>query len=129
MHFFTAENVALRRLPERFGRWNSMWKRFSRLSDSGSFATAIGIAALVVFIALALGYGFKVAPAPEAVAEEFSHPIAGNLFGTILTSLLPLDIVTAPFAFRLAQGLWMIGAICMFAFAWLIITRWMSDRQ
>ncbi len=37
MHFFTVENVAWRRLPERFGRWNSVWKRFSRLSDSGVF--------------------------------------------------------------------------------------------
>ena len=37
MHFFTVENVAWRRLPERFGKWNSVWKRFARLSDSGVF--------------------------------------------------------------------------------------------
>ena len=37
MHFFTVENVSWRRLPERFGKWNSVWKRFSRLSDSGVF--------------------------------------------------------------------------------------------
>lgn len=37
MHFFTVENVAWRRLPERFGNWNSVWKRFWRLSESGVF--------------------------------------------------------------------------------------------
>ena len=37
MHFFTVENVAWRRLPERFGKWNSVWRRFSRLSESGVF--------------------------------------------------------------------------------------------
>ena len=37
LHFFTVENVRWRALPERFGRWNSVWKRFNRLSKSGVF--------------------------------------------------------------------------------------------
>jgi transposase len=37
MHFFAVENVSWRRLPRSFGKWNSVWKRFSRLSDSGVF--------------------------------------------------------------------------------------------
>ena len=32
LHFFTVENVRWRALPERFGPWNSVWKRFDRLS-------------------------------------------------------------------------------------------------
>ena len=35
---FVVENVAWRRLPGRFGKWNSVWKRVSRLSASGVFA-------------------------------------------------------------------------------------------
>ena len=37
LHFFTVENVRWRALPERFGQWNSVWKRFNRLSKSGVF--------------------------------------------------------------------------------------------
>lgn len=37
MHFFTVENVCWRALPERFGPWNSVWKRFDRLSKAGVF--------------------------------------------------------------------------------------------
>ena len=92
-------------------------------------ATAIGAIGVLAFVALLAAYGIKAATAPEAVAKEFRHPIAGNLFGTIPISLLLLPITVAPFALRLAQGLWVVGAISMVAFAWLIVTRWMSDRQ
>lgn len=37
LHFFTVENVRWRALPERFGKWNSVWKRFDRLSKAGVF--------------------------------------------------------------------------------------------
>ena len=37
LHFFTFENVRWRALPERFGHWNSVWKRFDRLSKAGVF--------------------------------------------------------------------------------------------
>jgi len=37
LHFFTVENVRWRALPERFGNWNSVWKRFNRWSKVGVF--------------------------------------------------------------------------------------------
>src|SRR5579864_2891068 len=37
LHFFTVENVRWRALPERFGHWNSVWKRFDRLSKADVF--------------------------------------------------------------------------------------------
>ena len=37
LHFFSVENVRWRALPERFGLWNSVWKRFDRLSQAGVF--------------------------------------------------------------------------------------------
>jgi len=35
--YFTVHNVTWRALPAEFGNWNSVWKRFWRLSQSGVF--------------------------------------------------------------------------------------------
>lgn len=37
LHFFAVHNISWRALPERFGKWNSVWKRFDRLSKAGVF--------------------------------------------------------------------------------------------
>jgi len=37
LHFFAVHNITWRALPERFGLWNSVWKRFDRLSRVGVF--------------------------------------------------------------------------------------------
>jgi transposase len=37
VHYFTIHNVTWRALPEHFGKWNSVWKRFDRLSKAGVF--------------------------------------------------------------------------------------------
>ena len=37
LHYFTVHSVTWRTLPAEFGKWNSIWKRFWRLSRSGVF--------------------------------------------------------------------------------------------
>ena len=37
LHYFVVHNITWRALPEKFGHWNSVWKRFWRLSRSGTF--------------------------------------------------------------------------------------------
>ena len=37
LHYFVVHNITWRALPERFGHWNSVWKRFWRLSRAGTF--------------------------------------------------------------------------------------------
>jgi transposase len=37
LHYFTVHNITWRALPPEFGNWNSIWKRFWRLSQSGVF--------------------------------------------------------------------------------------------
>ncbi len=89
----------------------------------------IGAIAVAAFVIVALGYAVKIVTAPEAVQAEFNHPIAGNLFGTFLICLLLLPIILAPVSHLLAQIIWSIGALGMLIFAWIIVSRWMSDRQ
>jgi tellurite resistance protein len=91
--------------------------------------TSIGAAAVIAFLLVTIGYAAKIATAPGAVKAEFNHPIAGNLFGTILISLLLLPIVVAPVSLPIARALWIAGATGMVAFALFIVNRWLSDRQ
>ena len=51
------------------------------------------------------------------------------LFGTPLISLLLLPIPLASLNLVLAQAVWVIGAVGMTLFAWVIVTRWLSERQ
>ena len=37
VHYFTVHSITWRALPSEFGKWNSVWKRFWRLSRSGVF--------------------------------------------------------------------------------------------
>jgi len=37
LHYFTVHNITWRALPEEYGNWNSVWKRFWRLSQAGVF--------------------------------------------------------------------------------------------
>jgi len=37
LHYFSVHNINWRALPAQFGNWNSVWKRFWRLSQSGVF--------------------------------------------------------------------------------------------
>src|SRR6266851_1630771 len=37
LQYFAVHNITWRALPRDFGHWNSVWKRFWRLSQSGTF--------------------------------------------------------------------------------------------
>lgn len=37
LHYFTVHSITWRALPAEYGNWNSVWKRFWRLSRSGVF--------------------------------------------------------------------------------------------
>jgi transposase len=45
LHYFTVHNITWRALPAQFGKWNSIWKRFWRLSQSGVFEAMLAILA------------------------------------------------------------------------------------
>ncbi|MCS0582821.1 SLAC1 anion channel family protein [Massilia pinisoli] len=90
---------------------------------------AIGVLALVSFVVLAVAYGIKAAAGFYAVRAEFAHPVAGNLFGTPLISLLLLPFLLADVSLALARLAWVLGAAGMTVFAWTIVMRWLSVRH
>lgn len=92
-------------------------------------AHVLAIVAMLTFLAQAGGYLVKAVTAFDAVRAEFQHPIAGNLFGTPLISLLLLPLLLADINLTLARVIWTIGAVLMTIFAWLIVSRWINVRQ
>ncbi|MGL4268286.1 MAG: SLAC1 anion channel family protein, partial [Plesiomonas sp.] len=89
----------------------------------------IGLAAMVIFLVIAIGYGIKIYTSRAAVKAEFLHPIAGNLFGTFFISLLLLPIFISRYQLGLARGVWAIGVVGMIIFALYIVSRWLGQRQ
>jgi tellurite resistance protein len=92
-------------------------------------AHAISVLALLAFVAQTLGYLIKASTDFANVRAEFVHPIAGNLFGTPLVSLLLLPLLLADINLPLARAIWAVGAVLMTLFAWTIVMRWISARQ
>src|SRR6202140_4476422 len=45
LHFFAFHNIPWQALPGEFGNWNSVWKRFWRLSQRGVFEAMLAILA------------------------------------------------------------------------------------
>ena len=45
LHYFTVHNITWRALPREFGKWNSVWKRFWRLSQRGVFEAMLALLA------------------------------------------------------------------------------------
>jgi tellurite resistance protein len=86
-------------------------------------AEAVGIAAIGVFIALALGYIAKWAIYPSAVTHEFTHPTAGNFFGTITIAILLLSSVVAPYGTWLQEIVWTAGSISTIVLSFISLTR------
>jgi tellurite resistance protein len=89
----------------------------------------IGAIAVVAFIALLCAYGVKLFFSTDAVRTEFNHPIASNLFGTLIISALLVPLVIAPVVLWLAQAIWAIGVVAMILFAWRMVDRWISNLQ
>lgn len=92
-------------------------------------STVLQYGSTAAFVFITACYLIKCVAAFDAVKTEFSHPVIGNLFGTFLVSLLLQPIVVAPWSLFIARVMWVLGAVTMTLFAWLILTRWLSYRQ
>ncbi|NGZ88523.1 SLAC1 anion channel family protein [Duganella aceris] len=92
-------------------------------------AQLVGVCAALAFIGVGVAYCIKGWFGFAAVRAEFNHPVAGNLFGTPMISLLLLPFVLVDFSLTLARLSWVLGAAGMTALAWVIVSRWMTVRQ
>src|SRR5215467_6611534 len=86
IHYFTVHSVTWRALPKEFGNWNSIWKRFWRLSRSGVFDAFFQILAersetahLVQFFDSRLRAHTSRLPVQKGAAASGTRPLAWRL--------------------------------------------------
>lgn len=89
---------------------------------------ALGAIAVALFVVLCLAYAGKALRFPQAVRDEFMHPIAGNFFGTIAIATLLVSSVLAPVSARGAQVLWSLGAAMTIALSFTIVARMLRGK-
>lgn len=105
------------------------WRQAShQFGASPLIGNAIGTIAVAIFVLLAIGYGAKAFFHPQAVRDEFQHPIAGNFFGTVVIAMLLVSSVVAPVNALLAQAIWSIGAVLTIALAFTIVSRLLRGK-
>jgi tellurite resistance protein len=101
----------------------------SRFGLSAWPSWIVAVLAMLAFLIMCSAYAAKALANPGAIREEFAHPVLGSLFATIPISLLLFPVILAPVFPTLARVSWVIGTVSMAAFAWLIVDRWMGNRQ
>lgn len=100
------------------------WRGAAQLfGSSTAIADAIGIVSLLAFGALSIAYLSKWLSFPDAVRAEFTHPVAGNFFGTVAIAILLLSSVVAPWSAPLQKLVWTLGSAATLVLGYVVVTR------
>lgn len=83
----------------------------------------------ILFIIIALLYGYKMVTYPNDVRAEFLHPVKINFFPTFSISLLLLSISLLHIYPSISELLWIVGSIIHFIFTLLILSIWMQHTH
>ncbi|MGE4318542.1 MAG: SLAC1 anion channel family protein [Deferribacterales bacterium] len=78
----------------------------------------------VWFVIVLTTYIAKLIKYPEAVKEEFFHPVKLNFFPTMSISLLLLSIGYEGISHEASRYLWMLGTVIQITFTFIIIDIW-----
>ena len=105
------------------------WRQAGRqFGTSPWIAVAVGALAIAMFLLLCVAYAAKAALHPQAVRNEFRHPIAGNFFGTVSIAVLLISSVVAPSSATAAQALWVLGAASTIGLAFTLVSRLLRGK-
>ena len=109
IHFFAVHNVTWRALPEAFGNWNSIWKRFWRLSQAGVFEAFFdALAAMSQTAHLVQMFDAPVVRAHVSAAGakggQDGQALGRSRGGFSSKIHLKVDLEGLPLAFHLTEG-------------------------
>ena len=92
-------------------------------------AQSTGWLSLLIFVLLTIAYIIKWIRFPKIIATEFDHPVSISFFGTFFISLLLIPGILLPYSVPIAVSCWILGAVCMFFFAWIVLRKWLDHQQ
>ena len=84
---------------------------------------------LFLYLALLALYGLKLARSPEAVRAEWRHPVRIAFFPSVTVGLLLIATALVPYAPRLAEPLWLAGALAHLLVMLAVVTTWIAGTQ
>ena len=108
LHYFAVHNITWRALPEAFGNWNSVWKRFWRLSQAGvfeAFFDALAATSRTAHLVQMLdppSYGRMSRPQGQRGQDRQALGRSRGGFSTKIH--LKVDLGGLPLAFHLTEG-------------------------
>lgn len=106
------------------------WRQASKLFGTSPFiADIIGFVAILIFIALSIGYISKWILYPQQVVREFLHPVLGNFFGTITIAILLLSSVLGIYSQVIGQILWILGTATTLVLSFIFVSRLLKGNQ
>ncbi|MFF2089398.1 SLAC1 anion channel family protein [Paenibacillus sp. NPDC058174] len=106
------------------------WREASKLFGTSMLIADIsGIVAIMIFIALSIGYIAKWVFYPQKVKDEFKHPILGNFFGTIAIAMLLLSSVISSYSRISGQIIWIIATAAAIALSFVFVSRLLNGNH
>jgi tellurite resistance protein len=106
------------------------WREARELFGTSTvIADIIGIVAVIIFIALSIGYISKWVLYSQKVKAEFTHPVVGNFFGTITIAILLLSSVIGIYSQISGQLIWIIGTVSALALCFVFVTRLLNGNH
>lgn len=94
-------------------------------------ALVLGLLAAGVFVALVSAYALRWQRYPQAVAEDFRHPVRHPFVAALPIAALLLVTVTVALMGPglLLRGLWVLAALGQFAVTVWVLARWLRGNQ
>lgn len=92
-------------------------------------ALVLTLVSSLVYIMVFAGYSRKWLSYPQAVKQEFAHPIRLSFFPASSIGLILLSIVYLPYHSEVAFYLWAVGASVQLIFTLVILSNWIHHER